>query len=31
MGKTIKWSYILMDWVIVDGNWWQPVFSIKTP
>ena len=28
MCETLKWSYIPMDWVIVDGSWWQHVFSI---
>ena len=23
MGETLKWSYIPMDWVTVDGSWWQ--------
>ena len=29
MGETLMWLYILMDWVIVDGDWWQQVFSIE--
>ena len=29
MGETLKWSYISMDWVTVDGGWWEHVFSIK--
>ena len=31
MGKTLKWSYIPMDLVTIDGGWWQWVFSIETP
>ena len=31
MGETLKWSYILMDWVTVDGGWWQQVFLIEEP
>ena len=31
MGDTLKWSYIPMDWVTIDGDWWQQVFLIKTP
>ena len=31
MGKTLKWSYIPMDWVIVDGGWWQLIFLIEAP
>ena len=23
MGENLKWSYIPMDWVTVDGGWWQ--------
>ena len=29
MGETLKLSYIFIDWVVVDGGWWQQVFSIK--
>ena len=28
MGETLKWSYIPIDWVLVDGGWWQQVLSI---
>ena len=31
MGETLKWSYIPMDWVTIDGDWWQQVFSIEAP
>ena len=31
MGETVKWSYIFVDWVIVDRDRWQQVFLIKTP
>ena len=31
MGKTLKWSYILMDWVTIDEGLWQPLFSIEAP
>ena len=31
MGETLMWLYILMDWVIVDRDWWQQVFSIEVP
>ena len=30
MGEALKWSYIPMDCVTVDGGWWQQVFSIET-
>ena len=30
-GETLKWSYIPMDWVIVDGGWWQLIFLIEAP
>ena len=23
MSNTLKWSYIPMDWVTIDGGWWQ--------
>ena len=28
MGEILKWSYIHIDCIIVDGNWWQQVFPI---
>ena len=31
MGETLKWSYILINWVIVDKGWWQHVISIEAP
>ena len=31
IGETLKWSYIHMDWVTIDGSWWQHVFSMKAP
>ena len=31
MGETLKWSYIPMNWVTIDGGWWQQVFSIEAP
>ena len=31
MGETLKWLYIPMDQVIVDGGWWQYVFLIEAP
>ena len=31
MGETLKWSYILMNWVAVDGGCWQHVFLIEAP
>ena len=31
MGETLKWSYIPMDWVTIDGGWWQRVFLIEAP
>ena len=31
MGETLKWPYIPMNWVPVDGGWWQQVFSIEAP
>ena len=31
MGEIPKWSYILIDWVTIDGDWWQQVFSIEAP
>ena len=31
MGETLMWSYIPKDYVIVDGGWWQYVFSIMAP
>ena len=32
MGETlIKWSYIPLDWITVDGELWQQVFSIEAP
>ena len=31
MGETLKWSYIPMDWVTIDGSWWQEVFLIEVP
>ena len=31
MDETLKWSHIPMDWVTVDGGWWQQVFSIEEP
>ena len=30
MGDTLKWSYILKDFVTIDGGWRQQVFSIET-
>ena len=30
MGETLKWSYIPMNWVTIDGGWWQQVFSRGT-
>ena len=30
MGEILKWLYIPMDWVTIDGGWWQHVFSIET-
>ena len=29
MGKTLKWSYIPMDWDTIDEGWWQQVFLIE--
>ena len=29
MGETLRWSYIFMDWVTIDGGWWQQVLSIE--
>ena len=29
MGKTLKRSYIPMDWIIINEEWWQRVFSIE--
>ena len=31
MGETLEWSYIPMNWIIVDEGWWQQVFSIEAP
>ena len=31
MGETLMWSFILMNWVLIDGSWWQHEFLIKTP
>ena len=31
MGETLKWSYIPMELVTVDGGWWQQAFSIEAP
>ena len=31
MGETLKWSYISMDWVTINGGWWQQVFLIQAP
>ena len=31
MGETLEWSYIPMNWITVDGGWWQQVFSIESP
>ena len=31
MGETLKWSYTLIDWVTIDGGWWQHVFSLEAP
>ena len=31
MGETLKWSYIHMDYVTIDGGWWQQIFSIEAP
>ena len=31
MGETLKWSYIPMDQVTIDGHWWQQVFPIEAP
>ena len=28
MGETLKWSYIPMDWVTIDGGWWQQVQQV---
>ena len=30
MGEIPMWSYIPMDWITIDGGWWQHVFSIET-
>ena len=30
MDETLKWLYIPMDWVNVDGGWWQQEFLIET-
>ena len=29
MGKTLKRSYIPMDWITINEEWWQRVFSIE--
>ena len=29
MGETLKWPYIPMDLVMIDGSWWKQVFSIE--
>ena len=31
MDETLKWSYIPMDWTIIDGGWWLQVFSMEAP
>ena len=31
MGETLKWSYIPMDWITIDGGYWPQVFSIEAP
>ena len=31
MAKTLKWSYIPMDWVIIDEGWWQQGFVLEAP
>ena len=31
MGETLKWLYIPMDWITIDGGWWQHVISIGVP
>ena len=28
MGETLKWSYIPMDWVTIDGGSWQQVQQV---
>ena len=30
-GKNLKWAYIPMNWVTIDGCWWQHVLLIETP
>ena len=31
MGETLKWLYIPMDWITINEDQWQQIFSIKTP
>ena len=30
MDEILKWSYIPMDWITIDEDWWQHVLVIKT-
>ena len=31
MGKNLKWSYIPMNWITIDGSWLQWILSIEAP
>ena len=31
MGEILKGSYIPIDWVTIDGAWWQQIFSMEAP
>ena len=31
MDEILEWSYIPIDWVVVDGGWWQQAFSKYAP
>ena len=30
MGEILKWSYIPMDWITINGGWWEQVLNRGT-